>query len=166
MVYFCTLPLPHSRTMADNRFDNLTNIDGGRIVKMEVDYTAACDEKIPLYQEMAKDPKNLHHAIGSLLNLEKQTRLVNLRQFCVDVLGKKLQNPLTSPANHRVPTWRPVPAYLSPSFKYVSMPKIGSLSTSTLHCWSNDGHKSNRPSSRWCKNVLRMSNKRPTKIPN
>lgn len=62
--------------MADNRFDNLTNIDGGRIVKMEVDYSGACDEKIPLYQEMAKDPKKFHQAIDSLLHLEKQTRLV------------------------------------------------------------------------------------------
>lgn len=41
--------------MVDSRFDNLTNVDGGRIVKMEVDYTNACDEKIPSLKESAKE---------------------------------------------------------------------------------------------------------------
>lgn len=63
--------------MVDNRFENLTNIDGGRIVKMEVDYTGACDEKIPLYKEMAKDASKFHQSIDGLLQLEKQTRLVS-----------------------------------------------------------------------------------------
>lgn len=61
--------------MVDNRFDNLTNIDGGRIVKMEVDYTGSCDEKIPLLKESAKDPNKFHQSIDGLLQLEKQTRL-------------------------------------------------------------------------------------------
>lgn len=61
--------------MDDPRFDNLTNIDGGRIVKMEVDYSSACDEKIPALKEAAKDPSKFHQAIDSLLQLEKQTRL-------------------------------------------------------------------------------------------
>lgn len=37
--------------MDDPRFDNLTNLDGGRIIKMEVDYSGACDEKIPASKE-------------------------------------------------------------------------------------------------------------------
>lgn len=61
--------------MDDPRFDNLTNIDGGRIVKMEVDYSSACDEKIPALKEAAKDPSKFHQSIDSLLQLEKQTRL-------------------------------------------------------------------------------------------
>lgn len=50
--------------------------DGGRITKMEVDYSPACDEKIPLAKEMAKNnPDAFHEAIEILLQLEKQTRL-------------------------------------------------------------------------------------------
>lgn len=67
--------------MVDNRFDNLTNIDGGRIVKMEVDYSGACDEKIPMFKDMAKDSAKFHSAIDGLLQLEKQTRLVGA-YFC------------------------------------------------------------------------------------
>lgn len=61
--------------MDDPRFDNLTNIDGGRIIKMEVDYSSACDEKIPALKEAAKDPAKFHQSIDGLLQLEKQTRL-------------------------------------------------------------------------------------------
>lgn len=62
--------------MVDNRFDNLPNVDAGRIVKMEMDYSGACDEKIPIHKEAAKDPSKFHQAIDGLLQLEKQTRLV------------------------------------------------------------------------------------------
>lgn len=31
----------------DNRFNGLTDLDGGQAVKMEVDYSGTCDEKIP-----------------------------------------------------------------------------------------------------------------------
>lgn len=55
--------------------DNLTNIENGRIVKMEVDYSGACDEKIPILKEAAKDPNKFHSSIDGLLQLEKQTRL-------------------------------------------------------------------------------------------
>ncbi|XP_011179163.2 26S proteasome non-ATPase regulatory subunit 12 [Zeugodacus cucurbitae] len=50
--------------------------EGGRITKMEVDYSPACDEKIPLAKDMAKkNPEAFHDAIELLLQLEKQTRL-------------------------------------------------------------------------------------------
>lgn len=46
--------------------------------KMEVDYSATCDEKIPLYKEMATNGKFIE-AIDGLLSLEKQTRTVSLQ---------------------------------------------------------------------------------------
>lgn len=50
--------------------------DGGRITKMEVDYTPMCDEKIPKALALAKsNPDEFHVAIEMLLQLEKQTRL-------------------------------------------------------------------------------------------
>lgn len=66
--------------MVDNRFDNLPNVDAGRIVKMEMDYSGACDEKIPIHKEAAKDPSKFHQSIDGLLQLEKQTRLVRIFQ--------------------------------------------------------------------------------------
>lgn len=51
--------------------------EGGRITKMEVDYSPACDEKIPLAKDMAKkNPEAFHDALELLMQLEKQTRLV------------------------------------------------------------------------------------------
>ncbi|ERL86079.1 26S proteasome non-ATPase regulatory subunit 12 [Dendroctonus ponderosae] len=47
--------------------------DSGKIVKMEVDYSSTCDEKIPECQKIAKSGK-LHDALEQLLTLEKQTR--------------------------------------------------------------------------------------------
>ncbi|KAJ8978077.1 hypothetical protein NQ317_000635 [Molorchus minor] len=47
--------------------------DSGKIVKMEVDYTSNCDDKIPECQKLAKSGK-LHDALDQLLALEKQTR--------------------------------------------------------------------------------------------
>lgn len=47
--------------------------DSGKIVKMEVDYSSTCDEKIPECQKLAKSGK-LHDALEQLLALEKQTR--------------------------------------------------------------------------------------------
>ncbi|XP_037949394.1 26S proteasome non-ATPase regulatory subunit 12 [Teleopsis dalmanni] len=50
--------------------------DGGRITKMEVDYSPTCDEKIPRAKDMVKNnPDSFHEAIDILLQLEKQTRL-------------------------------------------------------------------------------------------
>lgn len=43
--------------------------------KMEVDYTSACDEKIPIFKGMASNGKFIE-AIDGLLSLEKQTRTV------------------------------------------------------------------------------------------
>lgn len=54
----------------------------GRIVKMEVDYSATCDEKIPECKKMAAEGK-LHDALDILLALEKQTRTVCLIILCV-----------------------------------------------------------------------------------
>lgn len=48
--------------------------------KMEVDYSATCDEKIPLYKEMAANGKFIE-AIDGLLSLEKQTRTVSSQHF-------------------------------------------------------------------------------------
>ncbi|XP_055706867.1 26S proteasome non-ATPase regulatory subunit 12 [Phlebotomus papatasi] len=59
----------------DNRFDAVNEFDRGKIVKMEVDYSSTCDEKIPLCKEMAKNEAKFHEAIDILLQLEKQTRL-------------------------------------------------------------------------------------------
>ncbi|XP_027851623.1 26S proteasome non-ATPase regulatory subunit 12 [Aphis gossypii] len=55
--------------------DNLEPLttDGGRIVKMEVDYSATCDEKIAIAESLAASGK-LQEALDTLLMLEKQTR--------------------------------------------------------------------------------------------
>lgn len=47
--------------------------DSGKIVKMEVDYSSTCDEKIPECKKLAQSGK-LHDALDALLSLEKQTR--------------------------------------------------------------------------------------------
>jgi len=47
--------------------------DSGRIVKMEVDYSATCDEKIPQSEALAKEGK-LTEALDIMLSLEKQAR--------------------------------------------------------------------------------------------
>merc|ERR1712198_257214 len=47
--------------------------DGGRLVKMEVDYSDSCDKKIPQAQKMAKDGQ-VHQAVEMLMALEMQTR--------------------------------------------------------------------------------------------
>jgi 26S proteasome regulatory subunit N5 len=62
--------------MADS---GITTIETGRIVKMEVDYSATCDEKIPECKRMAQEGK-MHDALDTLLALEKQTRTVSLSQ--------------------------------------------------------------------------------------
>jgi 26S proteasome regulatory subunit N5 len=49
--------------------------EGGRIIKMEVDYSSACDEKIPLCKEMAKNESKFNDALDILLSLEKQARV-------------------------------------------------------------------------------------------
>lgn len=58
--------------------DNLDNIEGGRIVKMEVDYSSTCDEVIPQCIEMAKVETKFSEALEKLLQLEKQTRIVSI----------------------------------------------------------------------------------------
>lgn len=54
--------------------DSLTT-ETGRIIKMEVDYSSTCDEKIPECQKLARGGK-IHDALDALLALEKQTRTV------------------------------------------------------------------------------------------
>lgn len=51
--------------------------DGGRIVKMEVDYSSTCDEKIPVCKVMALEGK-INEALEILYALEKQTRTVSI----------------------------------------------------------------------------------------
>jgi len=55
--------------------DNLEPLttDGGRLVKMEVDYSVTCDEKIIVAESLATNGK-LQEALDTLLMLEKQTR--------------------------------------------------------------------------------------------
>ncbi|CAD7077937.1 unnamed protein product [Hermetia illucens] len=42
---------------------------------MEVDYSSACDEKIPVAKELAKNEKTFHEAIDVLLQVEKDARM-------------------------------------------------------------------------------------------
>ncbi|CAG2112556.1 unnamed protein product [Medioppia subpectinata] len=76
--------------------------DGGRLVKMEVDYSNTVDEKIPLCQKLAKEGK-LSEALDVLLALEKQTRtgsdthstsrvLVAIVKLCFEAKNWKLLN--------------------------------------------------------------------------
>ncbi|XP_014248586.1 26S proteasome non-ATPase regulatory subunit 12 [Cimex lectularius] len=51
----------------------LVTDNGGKIMKMEVDYSATCDEKIAECKKMASEGK-LHDALDVLISLEKQTR--------------------------------------------------------------------------------------------
>ncbi|XP_045448880.1 26S proteasome non-ATPase regulatory subunit 12 [Melitaea cinxia] len=66
----------------------------GKIIKMEVDYSATCDEKIPLWKSWALSGR-VQEAIDQLLALEKQTRtgadmastariLVTIVQICFE----------------------------------------------------------------------------------
>lgn len=54
--------------------------DGGRIVKMEVDYSSTCDEKIPICKSMTAEGK-ITEALDILYTLEKQTRTVSQVSF-------------------------------------------------------------------------------------
>lgn len=49
--------------------------EGGRIIKMEVDYSNTCDETIPKCKEMAKNETKFNEALEILLSLEKQARV-------------------------------------------------------------------------------------------
>lgn len=55
-------------------------VDGGRIIKMEVDYSSNCDTKIPECKKLAQEGK-LHDALDQLLVLEKLTRTVSIRYY-------------------------------------------------------------------------------------
>ena len=57
-------------------------VDGGRLVKMEVDYSSTCDEKIPEAQSLAESGK-VTEAVESLMTLEKQARTVSI-SICSD----------------------------------------------------------------------------------
>lgn len=61
-----------------------TNVitDGGRLVKMEVDYSTTCDEKIPAAQKLAKEG-NVQEAVDILMVLEKQTRTVSISPIAI-----------------------------------------------------------------------------------
>lgn len=76
--------------------------DSGKIVKMEVDYSSNCDEKIPECKKLAKSGK-IHDALEQLLALEKQTRtgadtvstgrvLVAIVQICKEASNWPLLN--------------------------------------------------------------------------
>lgn len=74
---------------SDDKATTLGNVimEGGRLVKMEVDYSTTCDEKIPAAQKLAKDGR-VQEAVESLMVLEKQTRTVSYG-MC-EVLGKNV----------------------------------------------------------------------------
>lgn len=55
-----------------------TATEGGKIVKMEVDYSSNCDTKIPECKKMAREGK-MHDALDQLLALEKLTRTVGFK---------------------------------------------------------------------------------------
>ena len=57
--------------------------EGGRLVKMDVDYSVTCDELIPECKKMAAEGK-IHDALDKLLALEKQTRTVINNLFMID----------------------------------------------------------------------------------
>lgn len=83
---------------------NSVNLGGPttEVVKMEVDHSTTCDEKIPEFEKLAKSGK-LTEAIEGLISLEKQTRtggdmistgrvLVTVVQLCRDVKNWVLLN--------------------------------------------------------------------------
>ena len=51
---------------------NDITMEGGKVIKMEVDYSETVAKKIPEAKEVAK--KNLNEALEMLMALEKQTR--------------------------------------------------------------------------------------------
>merc|ERR1719290_718485 len=76
--------------------------DGGNVIKMEVDYSASCDEKIPKAQQLAAKGE-LQQALDMLMSLEKQTRtgsdmhstsrvLITIVQLCYQAKDWNLLN--------------------------------------------------------------------------
>ncbi|XP_076333341.1 regulatory particle non-ATPase 5 [Tachypleus tridentatus] len=76
--------------------------DSGRILKMEVDYSATVDDKVPQSEKLAKEGK-LSEALDILLTLEKQTRtgadthstskvLVAIVRLCFEAKDYKVLN--------------------------------------------------------------------------
>lgn len=57
--------------------ENLNSIDTGRVIKMEVDYSTTCDQRIPECEALAASGK-IHESLENLLALEKQTRTVRM----------------------------------------------------------------------------------------
>ena len=71
---------------------NMPTYEGGRIVKMEVDYSNSCDETIPKCKEMAKNESRFNEALELLLQLEKQARIVSknfktYKESLINILG-------------------------------------------------------------------------------
>merc|ERR1719402_1416828 len=67
---------PSKKKMDDKTKEEKINeiiAEGGTVVKMEVDYSATCDEKLPVAEELANQGK-LSEALEMLTSLEKQTR--------------------------------------------------------------------------------------------
>jgi len=67
---------PSKKKMDDKTKEEKINeiiAEGGTVVKMEVDYSATCDEKLPVAESLA-DAGKLDQALEMLMSLEKQTR--------------------------------------------------------------------------------------------
>uniref|UniRef100_A0A672MAP7 26S proteasome non-ATPase regulatory subunit 12 n=1 Tax=Sinocyclocheilus grahami TaxID=75366 RepID=A0A672MAP7_SINGR len=69
----CRLKLVYWATIKGAFRNTPTERSDGRIVKMEVDYSATVDQRLPESEKMARDGR-LQEAIENLLSLEKQTR--------------------------------------------------------------------------------------------
>lgn len=65
--------------------DNLEPLfnDGGQVVKMDVDYSALCDEKIGAAEHLVAKGE-LQEALDILLTFEKQTRNVSNILFYIN----------------------------------------------------------------------------------
>lgn len=84
-------------------------VEGSTFVKMEIDYSATVDEKIPVAKQMAGQGK-LQEALELLLSLEKQTRtgadmhstskiLIAIVQLCYEVRTIIIRKEFRTPGN-------------------------------------------------------------------
>ncbi len=66
-----------STVFSNSQSTAMTETEKGEIVKMEVDYSASCDEKIPVAEKFAEEG-NVEGALEILMGLEKLCRTVRL----------------------------------------------------------------------------------------
>ncbi len=129
--------------------------DGGRIVKMEVDYSSTCDEKIPICKVMASEGK-INEALEIMYALEKQTRTVSWLLFppiCPTVF--LAANSVLLPfCRERTPSpqggsWRPL-------CRFALKQSSGTSSTKTSSAWQRGGASWKLPSPKWSSSAANM----------